>query len=247
MVVLRTLPIVQFNLFHNSHVLPHNLHSFPTRRSSDLERPHLIQYIICAKDSKSISIPADIPSYELNRDIFKDLSEMVASQGVMAVCDIPDSFFEKSSPSDGFVLLLDGVQDPGNLGTILRAAEYLGVDEMWIGPGTTDPFSPKSVQAAMGSQAFMKIHQMEYDDILQSELPLVVADMEGENAFRFHWPQNGILVMGNEGKGPSSLIKKNADHFITIPPLPGRKTESLNVGMACTSLLTLRMSQLNRE
>src|SRR5690625_7904529 len=73
MVVLRTLPIVQFNLFHNSHVLPHNLHSFPTRRSSDLERPHLIQYIICAKDSKSISIPADIPSYELNRDIFKDL------------------------------------------------------------------------------------------------------------------------------------------------------------------------------
>src|SRR5690625_4806931 len=95
--------------------------------------------------------------------------------------------------------------------------------------------------------SFMKIHQMEYDDILQSELPLVVADMEGENAFRFHWPQNGILVMGNEGKGPSSLIKKNADHFITIPPLPGRKTESLNVGMACTSLLTLRMSQLNRE
>src|SRR5690625_7354197 len=51
--------------------------------------------------------------------------------------------------------------------------------------------------------SFMKIHQMEYDDILQSELPLVVADMEGENAFRFHWPQNGILVMGNEGKGRS--------------------------------------------
>lgn len=218
------------------------------RMISDLieERPHLIQYIISAKDSKTISIPAEIPSYELDQNVFKDLSEMVASQGVMAVCHIPDIFFEKSSSSEGFVLLLDGVQDPGNLGTILRAAEYLGIDELWIGPGTTDPFSPKSVQAAMGSQAFMKIHQMGHDEILQSSLPLIVADMDGQNVFRFQWPQNGILVMGNEGKGPSSFIRENAAHLITIPALPGRMTESLNVGMACTSLLTLRMSQLSR-
>ena len=218
------------------------------RMISDLikERPHLVDYVICSKDNKSIPIPSSIKIYEMDSDVFKTLSEMVTSQGIMAVCDIPESFFENPADPFGFILYLDGIQDPGNLGTILRAAEFLSADKIWIGPGTTDPFGPKSVQAAMGSQAYLEIFQVEIEDVFRSSLPVIVADMDGENAFKFQWPENAVLVMGNEGQGPSAGLREHASHVLTIPSGPGKKTESLNVGMACTSLLTLRMSQFSK-
>lgn len=219
------------------------------RMISDLlnERPSLIDYIICSKDNKSILIPASVPVFELDPVAFGSLSEMVASQGIMAVCNIQETFFEKPERPAGFILYLDGIQDPGNVGTILRTAEFLSTDHVWIGPGTADPYNLKSVQSAMGSQAYLDIRQADPELVLQSELPVITADMDGENAFHFQWPENAILIMGNEGKGPSTILKANAAHVLTIPSGPGRRTESLNVGMACTSLLTLRMLQFQNS
>lgn len=211
--------------------------------------PEMIDYVV-AVDDQIPSLQDDlIHIYTTDTTTFNEISNLVQPQGIMAICKIPDHFFIHQWDGKGFTLYFDGIQDPGNFGTILRTAEWFGINQVLVGPGTVDPYSPKVVQASMGSQAYLQLYQYDHARITQMSCPILVADMHGQNAYRFQWPEDGVLVLGNEGQGISPFFQKIDVIRLTLPSHPDSRTESLNVGMACTSLLTLRQLQIydNRQ
>lgn len=134
-------------------------------------------------------------------------------------------------------LALDGVQDPGNLGTIIRIADWFGIDHIYCSQDTADVYNPKVVQATMGSIARVKV---EYGDLLgmissmPAEVPVYGTLLDGDNIYQQQLLNHGIIVMGNEGKGISQALTRKVNRKLLIPNFPeGRPTaDSLNVAIA---------------
>ena len=137
------------------------------------------------------------------------------------------------------VLVLDDIKDPGNLGTIIRIADWYGISHIIASLSTTDFYNPKTITASMGS--FTRIHVSYYNleevlpRIAQQNLPIITADMHGENIHTTSLPSNGFLVMGSESHGIGALTKQYATNTVTIPRFG--KAESLNVSVATGILL----------
>ena len=135
------------------------------------------------------------------------------------------------------VLALDGVQDPGNLGTIIRIADWWGIDHVVCSHDTADVFAPKVVQATMGAIARVKVSYVDLPQWL-SGLPNKVAVcgtfLDGDNIYAAPLPHSGVLVMGNEGKGISAAVEATVNHRLLIPSFPPHRptSESLNVAIA---------------
>lgn len=139
--------------------------------------------------------------------------------------------------SKGLILALDGVQDPGNMGTILRTADWFGIDTVVCSEDTADIYNPKVIQASMGSMLRMNVIYTSLEHYLAScELPIYGALLEGENVYHRSLEKVGVLVMGNEGKGIRSTIKTYINTPIHIPGFG--KAESLNVAVATGILLS---------
>ena len=135
----------------------------------------------------------------------------------------------------GWGLFLDGIQDPGNLGTILRIADWFGISRVFSSPDCVDPFNPKVVQATMG--AFLRVSCIETTiDRLYQEypgIPIYGEVMDGENVFHTSLKgANGIIVIGNEGSGISPEAERLLSHRISIPPAAHSGAESLNAAVA---------------
>jgi TrmH family RNA methyltransferase len=145
----------------------------------------------------------------------------------------------KGFEKDSLILLLDRIQDPGNMGTLLRTALWYDVKSIATTEGTVDVFSPKVVQSSMGAHAHVNAVQKDELDWVhwakKNGYTFVIADMEGESARDFSWPAKTILVLGNEGQGPSQILKA-AGNAVTIPAVSG-KMESLNVAVSGATLL----------
>ena len=162
-------------------------------------------------------------------DVFRFLSDEKTPQGILCRVRIPES--EPNRP-EGKCLFLDGVADPGNVGTILRTANAAGYNAVYLTEGCADPFSPKSVRASMSGIFFTKIYRGERSSLLEllRGTPLIVADMAGENVFAFEPPASFTLVIGNEANGISDEVAQNATHTVRIPM---RETqESLNAAIS---------------
>ncbi len=135
-------------------------------------------------------------------------------------------------------LALDGIQDPGNLGTIIRLADWFGIEHIVCSPDTADVFSPKTVQATMGALAHVKVHYTELEDYLKAQvarqIPLFGTFLDGENMYTKELSANGIIVMGNEGNGIRPQIEKLINQKLYIPSFPPERetSESLNVAIA---------------
>lgn len=139
--------------------------------------------------------------------------------------------------TEGLILVLDGVQDPGNMGTILRTADWFGVKVIVCSEDTADIYNPKVIQASMGSMLRMEVKYTELDTFLSNcQRPIYGALLEGENVYTTALVKNAVLVMGNEGKG----IRPNIQAYINSPiHIPGfGKAESLNVAVATGILLS---------
>jgi TrmH family RNA methyltransferase len=144
---------------------------------------------------------------------------------------------KESVKSKGLILALDGVQDPGNIGTILRTADWFGIDTVVCSEDTADIYNPKVIQASMGSMLRMNVIYTSLENYLATcELPIFGALLEGENVYGRSLEKIGVLVMGNEGKG----IRPNIKTYINTPiHIPGfGKAESLNVAVATGILLS---------
>lgn len=158
-------------------------------------------------------------------------------QQVLAVFKQTEEELTADSISKKLVLALDGVQDPGNLGTIIRIADWFGIDTIVCSPDTADVYNPKVVQATMGSIARVRVSYMDLKplfEVLPPTLPIYGTLLEENNMYSEQLSHNGIIIMGNEGKGISPQIRQFITKGLRIPNYPeGRDTaDSLNVAVA---------------
>lgn len=178
----------------------------------------------------------------VKRTDLERISTLSTAPEVIAVCHIP----EQSVPhiiKGGLTLALDGVQDPGNMGTIVRIADWMGVNQIFASPDTVDVWNPKVVQATMGAISRVSVHYVSLTDFLakyHKDMLVYGTFLNGENIYSTSLSEEGIIVMGNEGKGISEAVADKVDRRIFIPSFPsGRPTsESLNVAVATAITLS---------
>lgn len=156
-------------------------------------------------------------------------------QQVIALFPIPEHRLYAEELKNELVLMLDGVQDPGNLGTIARIADWFGIRNIICSPETADIYNPKAVQATMGALARVKFHYADLPQLLsQYDGPVYGTFLDGENIYGQELSANGIIIMGNEGKGISQDVGEMINRRLYIPNYPAGTltTESLNVAIA---------------
>lgn len=141
---------------------------------------------------------------------------------------------------EGVIVALDNVQDPGNLGTIIRLCDWFGVETLLCNTQTVDCYNPKVVQASMGSLTRVAVHYLDLAAFLTTTaLPVYTMDLEGENLYTATFPKDCILILGNEANGISSEVRALSNEVITIPRFSKhQRTESLNVAMAGAIILS---------
>lgn len=168
----------------------------------------------------------------------KKASFLRTPQDVMALFSIPQHSLSLSEQaSENLVLALDGIQDPGNLGTIVRIADWFGIKDIFCSKDTVDIYNPKSVQATMGALARVRLHYCNLDEelsLLDRNIPIYGTFLDGENMYGKRLSSNGVIIMGNEGNGISSQTGRYVTERLYIPSWPaGSETsESLNVAVA---------------
>ena len=173
---------------------------------------------------------------EVTEEELKKVSFLQHPQQVLAVFGQAISG-DYSINTNELSLALDGVQDPGNLGTIIRIADWFGITHIYCSQDTADVYNPKVVQATMGSIARVKV---EYGNLLAlveslpADVPVYGTLLDGDNIYQQQLENRGLIVMGNEGKGISPALAKKVNHRLLIPNFPeGRATaDSLNVAIA---------------
>lgn len=189
-----------------------------------------------------------LPCILLSRALFRRLSQVETNQGFLAVARRPLVHNPRVLlQSAQTVLILDGVQDPGNVGTLVRSACAAGVDVLIVLPETADPFSPKAVRASAASVLTLPIIEWEPEGLIaalhETRLPLWVADPhEGVPYTAVSWPLRLALAIGSEGKGLSAHLRQSAQVHLVIPLQHG--VESLNAAVSGSILLFERVRYL---
>lgn len=166
------------------------------------------------------------------------LSMLKTANNSLAVVEQPRHTFDPATLENNLILALDDVQNPGNLGTIIRLADWFGIRDIVCSPATADCFNPKVVQATMGAILRVRVHYLDLPDLLRSasarNVPIYGTFLNGENIYDSHLEQRGIIIMGNEGSGISKECAHAVSHRLYIPPYPADSngSESLNVAIA---------------
>lgn len=190
--------------------------------------PELIEFIVitdrCRQDFQNLENSALASEAE-----FRKISSLQHPQGCLAVLKKFDS--SNKSKTKGLTLALDGIQDPGNMGTILRIADWFGIQQIVCSKNTVDCYNPKVVQASMG--AVLRV-QLTYADLKnwlsEIQTPVYGALLEGNSIYQEKLPNEAVILVGNEGNGITEELKPIINHPITIPSFGG--SESLNVAVA---------------
>ncbi len=205
------------------------------------ENVNIKQIIVCDDCDKTESIPKDL-MYEIakydciyvTKKIFKYISEVQEPQGILAVIEKNNSDRDIDYTQD-IIVALDDVQDPGNLGTILRTVDSIGLTQILVSKGTADSYNPKVVRSTMGAIFRIKIIECEdlektLKEIKKHKFKVVVTSLQTENSIYEINYNKKVIVIGNEAKGVEKDIQELADEKIKIPMLG--KTESLNASVA---------------
>ena len=173
----------------------------------------------------------------ISENDLKKISNLKTPNKMLGLFRIPT---QKPQKNSNLIMALDAVNDPGNLGTIIRLCDWFGVDQIICSNDTVDSFNQKVVQASMGSLTRVSIHYLDLANYLtNTNLPAFIADMDGVNVYNTQLPKEGILVMGNEANGVCEEIKQLVTTKIAIPRFGAiQETESLNVATASAILLS---------
>lgn len=188
-----------------------------------------IEQIYATKEWEGESV--EVTTKELER-----ISSLKTPNKVLAIVKIP---FEKSIISENLVLALDAVKDPGNLGTIIRLADWFGVQHVLCSENCVELYNPKVVQATMGSIIRMQVHYVNLKSTLEnmSDYKICAAVMDGKSVFSVGKSEKIIVLMGSESNGVSAELLELAHQKITIPKSENSQAESLNVANACGIIL----------
>ena len=180
-------------------------------------------------------IGADVRLERVDDDTLRRLSFLQHPQQVVAVMEMNKE--EKVEvDADRLTIMLDGVQDPGNLGTIIRIADWFGIDSIICSPDTADAYNPKVVQATMGSLGRVSVTYSPLVPLLSSlpaEMPIYGTLLDGKDIYQKELTRHGVIIMGNEGNGISDEVRAMVTHPLLIPRFrQGESAESLNVAVA---------------
>lgn len=168
------------------------------------------------------------------------ISTLSTPPPVIAIYKIPD--YTGSIPNKhSLYLALDCIQDPGNLGTIIRVSDWMGVRDIYASENTVDVWSPKVVQASMGAISRVKVHYVNLPRLLMQceNLTIYGTFLDGENIYKAPLSENGIIVMGNEGQGISEEVAKIVTNKLFIPSFPVGETTSESLNVAIATAITL--------
>ena len=186
-------------------------------------------------------ISPSVEVLECSNSELKKITTLTTASDVIAVVLIPKNEYSIDKIKSKLSLALDDIQDPGNLGTIIRLADWFGIENIFCSKNTADIYNPKVIQATMGSFLRVKTHYVNLTEFLnkQIDIPVFGTFMKGENIYNQDLSNTGIIVMGNEGNGISLSIEKLITHKIAIPPANKKiHPESLNVGTATGIILS---------
>ncbi|MEP2238301.1 MAG: RNA methyltransferase [Maribacter sp.] len=182
--------------------------------------------------------PLEVGGIHIEKVTARELNQMSSLKnpnGYLGVFYIPKPTEKITSD---WILALDGVQDPGNLGTIIRLCDWFGISDIVCSKDTVDCYNSKVLQATMGSITRVNIQYMDLDVFLSTtKLPVYGTFMNGDNVNATELPEKGIMIMGNEGKGVSDAVARLCKDRLAIPQFGGVTTESLNVASATAILL----------
>ena len=210
------------------------------------EKANIKQIVLCNDCEKTESISKEL-MYEIAKHeciyvtnkIFKYLSEVQAPQGILAVIE-KNNIDKDIDYTQDIIVVLDDVQDPGNLGTILRTVDSIGMTQILVSKGTADAYNPKVVRSTMGAIFRVKIIECEdltktIKEIKKHKFKIVVSSLQTENSIYDIDYQKKVIVIGNEANGVEPHLQEIADEKIKIPMLG--KTESLNASVATGIIL----------
>lgn len=173
---------------------------------------------------------------EVTEEELSRISLLKTPQQVLGVFEQPNEIINLDVCSHSLCLALDGIQDPGNLGTIVRVADWFGIREIFCSPDTVDIYNPKTVQATMGSIARVKVHYTPLPELILSlsNVPIYGTFLNGECIYTKTLSNHGLIIMGNEGKGISKEVERLVNERVLVPnyPLGEESSESLNVAIA---------------
>lgn len=175
---------------------------------------------------------------ELTRvSLLKAPQQVLAVFGMKRTETLDNSALFASCIARQLCLALDDVQDPGNLGTIVRIADWFGIEHIFCSPGTADVFNPKTVQATMGAIARVQVHYTPLPDLLDAlaqDTPVYATLLDGDNIYSQNLSSTGLIVMGNEGNGIGKEVRRRVNRKLFIPNYPADRetSESLNVAIA---------------
>lgn len=175
--------------------------------------------------------------FETDQRTMEKLSNFRTASTITAAVGIPQKELNINDLSNSLTMAIDTVQDPGNFGTIIRICDWFGIRNIVCSNGSTDLYNPKVIQATMG--AFLRVN------VFYSDLPKFIANyrqqtgldcfgtfLEGDNIYGCKLPENGLIVMGNEGNGISPEVETEITKKLFIPPFRDKHVESLNISMA---------------
>lgn len=192
--------------------------------------------LLIATEAFTTSVPQHLIT-PVSKDELRKVSTLQNPDEGLAVFEQPK---HKGILQEGVIVALDNVQDPGNLGTIIRLCDWFGVETLLCNTQTVDCYNPKVVQASMGSLTRVAVHYLDLAAFLTTTaLPVYTMDLEGENLYTATFPKDCILILGNEANGISAEVRALSNEVITIPRFgKHQRTESLNVAMAGAIILS---------
>lgn len=178
----------------------------------------------------------EVPVSMLSKKDMERLSSMETPPGIMAVVEIPHWPAWDATSCMGPILALDGIRDPGNLGTIMRIADWYGMNQLLLSEDCTDAFNPKTLQASMGSFLRIQCHYGNLPAMLkEAQLPVYGCTLNGTNIRTMRFPERYVVVIGSESHGISHEVMAQVEEAITIPRFG--HAESLNAAIATALVL----------
>ena len=177
------------------------------------------------------------------RDVLEKVSLQKTPHNVLALFPQPRISLKNDAIKDSLTIVLDGIQDPGNMGTIIRLADWFGIGDIVCSTDTADVYNPKVIQSSMGAIARVKVHYTNLSNFIEvykkeTGNPVYGTFLKGDNIYQKKLENHGLLIMGNEGQGIRNEIGLKVTDRITIPSYPANEptSESLNVGVATAIL-----------
>ncbi|HMN90068.1 MAG TPA: RNA methyltransferase [Saprospiraceae bacterium] len=183
----------------------------------------------------------NVPMHPISPAELHKISGLSTPNQVLAVADIPEPPTITSLALEGFSLYLDQIQDPGNLGTLLRIADWFGLRYVFCSPGCVDVYNPKVVQASMGAILRVPCLERNLPELTAAfpTLPICGAVLDGDNLFRTTLPQHGLIVIGNESRGIAEDTAALLTNRLTIPAPQHAGAESLNAAVAAGIIIAV--------